>query len=71
MGNEHIYDSFFYKLRNNQNSFLNDAARAGEIICIIEKKIMPRKVYNTFAIFNHWYCNHPEGSLKWLNKEFN
>lgn len=33
----------FYKLRSNQNSFLNDATRAGEIICITEKKNHPEK----------------------------
>ena len=35
------------------------------------KETSPREVYNTFATFNHWYCNHPEESCKWLNKELN
>jgi hypothetical protein len=28
----------FYKLRSNQNPFLNDVVRAGKIICIIGEK---------------------------------
>lgn len=31
------------------------------------EKISLREVYNTFATFNHWRCNHPEEGLEWLN----